>query len=56
MISENEIIKTLNEGYRPDYFKKYKEMWTQTFNKQATGCACNANKLYQDLKQYYKIS
>lgn len=51
----NEIITLLMKGYDPQYFQKYREYTKMIFGKEPPTCGCEAQRLFNNLKNYFKI-
>ena len=54
-MSEPEIKELLSKGFNPASAPTYRAIYKTTFNKDAPSCACNNGKIYQDLKEHFKI-
>lgn len=54
-MTDQEILKMMNEGYKPEYFQKYRSVYLQLTGLQAPICGCAANKVFNDLKKHLKL-
>ncbi len=54
-MTQEEIITILSGGYQPQSFQTYRKIYKQTFGNEAGRCGCVAQRVYNELKNYYKI-
>lgn len=54
-MTEEQIKSLLANGFNPKSVPVYRSLWKSVFNKEPQGCACHNQKIYQDLKDHYKI-
>lgn len=54
-MTDQEIKTLLEKGYQPDMFQKYRAIYKQTFNQDASTCGCAANKIYNDIKKHFNL-
>ena len=54
-MTDKQILDLMNEGYKAEYFQKYRAIFLQLTGQTAPTCGCASNKVFNDIKKHLKL-